>query len=68
MNPITVKFIKGGVLIALIALALVFYSMGIESGFIILLVIGFALEAAFWLFGAKLFSRKKPMVENETSS
>jgi len=64
MSHLTAKIIKWVALLAILVLALVCYSMGTMSGFISLVILGFILEGAFWLFGAKLFSRKKSMQGN----
>jgi len=42
--------------------------MGTMSGFIALIVIGFLLEGAFWLFGYRLFNRKKPSEHSSQTS
>lgn len=62
------KVIKWVALLVILVLALVCYSMGTMSGFVSLVILGFILEGAFWLFGAKLFSRKKNMQDNKQTS
>ncbi|HCV02557.1 hypothetical protein L1264_15565 [Pseudoalteromonas sp. APAL1] len=59
MQQLTLKAAKWIALFILLALALLCYSMGTMSGFIVLIGVGLLLEAAFWLFGARLVSRKK---------
>lgn len=59
MNPVAAKITKWLALLALICLAITCYAMGNASGAVVLIIIGFVLEGAFWLFGHKLFSRKK---------
>ncbi len=68
MSHLTAKVIKWVALLAILLLALVCYSMGTMSGFVSLVILGFVLEGAFWLFGAKLFSRKKSMQDNNQTS
>ncbi|WP_412970771.1 hypothetical protein [Glaciecola sp. MF2-115] len=52
MNTIT----KWLILLALIFIAISFYSYGNSTGMFIFIILGFLFEAAFWL---KLFNRKK---------
>jgi len=68
MQHLTAKIIKWLALLVILILAVVCYSMGTMSGFVSLVVLGFILEGAFWLFGAKLFSRKKNMQDNNQTS
>ncbi|MGO2013066.1 MAG: hypothetical protein ACTJH9_12635 [Pseudoalteromonas sp.] len=64
MQHITTKAVKWLAMLVIIVLALVCYSMGAMSGFVSLVVLGFILEGTFWLFCAKLFSRKKGLQDN----
>lgn len=68
MQHITAKIVKWLALLIILVLALVCYSMGTMSGFVGLVILGFVLEGAFWLFGAKLFSRKKEFQDNNQTS
>ncbi|WP_217874866.1 hypothetical protein [Pseudoalteromonas shioyasakiensis] len=68
MQQLTLRVIKWIVLFILLALALLCYSMGTMSGFIALIVVGLLLEAAFWLFGSRLISRKKPNQQTSQTS
>ncbi|MBC7009626.1 hypothetical protein NH514_12600 [Pseudoalteromonas sp. ACER1] len=68
MQQLTLRVIKWIALFILLALALLCYSMGTMSGFIALIVVGLLFEAAFWLFGARLFSRKKPNQQTSQTS
>ncbi|MGO2479498.1 MAG: hypothetical protein ACTH7Q_14310 [Pseudoalteromonas sp.] len=68
MQQITAKTVKWLTMLVIIVLALVCYSMGTMSGFVSLVILGFILEGTFWLFGAKLFSRKKGMQDNNQIS
>ena len=68
MQQLTAKMIKWAVLFILLALALLCYSMGTMSGFIVLIFLGLFLEAAFWLFGARLFNRKKTREQTRQTS
>lgn len=68
MQQLTLKAAKWIALFILLALALLCYSMGTMSGFIVLIVVGLLLEAAFWLFGSRLISRKKPNQQTSQTS
>ena len=68
MQQLTLRVIKWIELFILLALALLCYSMGTMSGFIALIVVGLLLEAAFWLFGSRLISRKKPNQQTSQTS
>lgn len=59
MNSGAAKVIKWLALLVVICLAFTCYAMGSASGAIALVILGFVFEGAFWLFGHKLFSRKK---------
>jgi len=62
MQSVTGKVLKWIALFVLLCLSLTCYAMGNASGAIILIVLGFAFEGVFWLFGHKLLTRKKPKV------
>ncbi|KPH60738.1 hypothetical protein AMS58_16700 [Pseudoalteromonas porphyrae] len=68
MNIPTNKAIKWLALLAVICLAFVCYAMGNASGAIALVILGFVLEGAFWLFGSRLFNRKKSSQEESSPS
>lgn len=67
MNSVTAKVIKGLVLLVVICLAFLCYTMGNASAMVALIVLGFVLEGAFWLFGAQLFNRKKSSQEESST-
>lgn len=67
MNVVAAKITKWLALLALLCLAIVCYAMGNASGAIALVILGFLFEGAFWLFGHRLFSRKKN-IEGESPS
>ena len=67
MNLVAAKITKWLALLALLCLAILCYAMGNASGAIVLLILGFVFEGVFWLFGHRLFSRKKN-IEGESPS
>ncbi|MBB1397105.1 hypothetical protein [Pseudoalteromonas sp. SG44-8] len=67
MNTVTAKIMKRLALLVVICLAFVCYAMSNASGMVILIVVGFILEGAFWLFGARLFNRKKSSQQESSS-
>tara|TARA_Y100000782_G_C10183928_1_gene265356 strand:- start:1253 stop:1495 length:243 start_codon:yes stop_codon:yes gene_type:complete len=68
MQQTTVRIMKWIALFIVLALALLCYSMGTMSGFIAIIVVGFLLEGAFWLFGYRLFNRKKASEHSSQTS
>ena len=67
MNVVAAKITKWLALLALLCLAITCYAMGNASGAIALVILGFVFEGVFWLFGHRLFSRKKN-IEGESPS
>ncbi|GLX83447.1 hypothetical protein [Thalassotalea eurytherma] len=53
------KLIRYLLILSLLVLAIVFYSLGSINNLLILLIIGFGLEVAFWLLAFKDHRKEK---------